>query len=182
MNICHPRRKAHACIFMMRREGDGPSRSSACARPASGMSGSTRGGPKCAAPTGFLSASAFGSLGGDRSHRRRTARLSLFPSKNPCKTNDKGELSRLLHDGQGFSSVLFRVRERLLKVAGIRSAFNLLCHARTEVDVSPFFVLKTKDISFSGRSLTWFFNVCCDGRGKQKRVKCRQLQKCFLPL
>ena len=77
----------------MRREGDGPSRSSACARPASGMSGSTRGGPKCAAPTGFLSASAFGSLGGDRSHRHRTARLSLCPSKNPGKTNDKHSLS-----------------------------------------------------------------------------------------
>ena len=93
MNICHPRRKAHACIFMMRREGDGPSRSSACARPASGMSGSTRGGPKCAAPTGFLSASAFGSLGGDRGHRRRTARLSLCRSKNPCTTNEKNSLS-----------------------------------------------------------------------------------------
>ena len=53
------------------------------------MSDSIRGGPKCAAPTGFLSASAFGSLGGNRSHRRRTARLSLCRSKDPCTTNDK---------------------------------------------------------------------------------------------
>ena len=115
--------------------------------------------------------------------RNCRAPSSSHPSLSARKCSRRvGELSRPLHDGQGFYSVPFRVRESLQKVAGIRSAFNLLRHARAQVDVSPFFVLKTKDIFFSGRSLTWFFNVCCDGRGKQKREKCRQLRKCFLPL
>ncbi len=115
--------------------------------------------------------------------RNCCAPSSSLPSLSARKCSRRvGELSRLLHDGQGFSSVPFRVRERLLKVAGIRSAFNLLRHARTRVDVFPFFVLKTKDIFFSGRSSTWFFNVCCDGRGKQKREKCRQLRKYFFAL